>query len=82
MTIKKCDYNRANLVLVRVNECGEEDYWGWWEVSCDDEEDEETLEIWKDHTINKAYREKREERGFYWEDRRGWTSHYFGGWFY
>lgn len=76
MTINKCDYSRANLVLVRVNECGEEDYKGWWYVSCENEDDEEALELWKDFQIQKAYREKREERGFYWEDRRNWYRNY------
>lgn len=62
----------ANMILVMVDECGDE-----VEIDCfniGDDLDEDYIEIWKEMKIDKARQEFEEARGFYFEDRRNWNS--------
>jgi len=59
------------LVLIMVDECGDEVEVNRWHLSGLIDEDE--VEIWKDRKVEKAYTEYPEARGFYWEDQRNWS---------
>lgn len=61
-----------NLILVMIDECGDEVEVDRYTLHLDLDEDE--LEIWKDRKIAKAEERFPEARSFYWEDRRGWNS--------
>lgn len=61
-----------NLILVMVDECGDEVEVDRYTLRLDLDEDE--LEIWKDRKIAKAEERFPEAQSFYWEDRRGWNS--------
>lgn len=77
--IKMCEYDKANLVLVGIDECGDEFYADWWSV-CGDVDDD-LMELWKDTKIAKAHERWPEARGFYFEDRREWYRSFVGGWY-
>ena len=62
----------AKMILVMVDECGEEVEVEQFEIGAD--LDEDYLQIWKDMKIQKAYESYPEARNFYFEDRRGWNS--------
>ena len=59
------------LILIMVDECGDEVEVERYNLHLDLDEDE--LEIWKERKINKACEEYPEARGFYFEDRRAWS---------
>ena len=63
-----------NMILIMVDECGDEVEVERYTVSEDGEFklDEDELEIWKARKIEKAAEDYPEARGFYFEDRRGW----------
>lgn len=59
------------MVLILVNECGEEIEYDRYNIG--DDLDEDYLEMWKSMKIEKAREEYPEARGFYFEDRRSWN---------
>ena len=59
------------MVLIMVDECGDEVEYGRYTLNLDLDEDE--LEIWKGRKIQKAADEYPEARNFYFEDRRDWN---------
>lgn len=65
-----------NMVLIMVDECGDEVEVARYNVSTDGEFalDEDELAIWQERKIRKASEEYPEARGFYFEDRRHWNS--------
>lgn len=76
----------GNMVLVMLDECGDEIEVDRFTLQLDLDEDE--VEIWKDRKIQKASEQYPEARGFYFEDRRGWgraiarmIAEDMGGWF-
>ena len=62
----------GDMVLIMVDECGDEIEVACYNLSLELDEDE--LEIWKERKITKAEREWPEARGFYFEDRRYWKK--------
>lgn len=62
----------TGMILVRIDECGDEQEVGRFDLHLDLDEDE--LEIWKSRKIAKAKERYPEARGFYFEDRRNWNS--------
>lgn len=63
---------RDDMVLIMVDECGDEVEVKRFTIG--DELDEDYLEMWKDMKISKAWDKYPEARGFYFEDRRQWRS--------
>ena len=63
---------RDNMVLIMVDECGDEIVVDRYTIG--DELDEDYLEMWKDVKISKASEMYPEARSFYFEDRRQWQS--------
>ena len=61
-----------NMILVMVDECGDEVEIERFHLSGMIDEDE--LEIWQERKIRKARKEFPEARCFYFEDRRGWND--------
>ena len=61
-----------NMILIMVDECGEESEYERYHLGLDLDEDE--LDIWKERKIEKARDVYPEARGFYWEDRRNWGA--------
>lgn len=61
----------ANMILVMVDECGEEVEYARYTLRLDLDEDE--LEIWQDRKISKAMNDYPEASYFYFEDRRSWN---------
>lgn len=61
-----------NMVLIMVDECGDEAEVARYTLSGLLDEDE--VEIWKDRKIFQAEEDFPEARSFYWEDRRGWNK--------
>jgi len=63
-----------NMILIMVDECGDEVEIERCHVSTEGEfkMDEDELEIWKERKIAKAAEEHPEAQSFYFEDRRGW----------
>ena len=59
-----------NMILVMVDECGDEIEVERFSLQMDLDEDE--LEIWQDRKIAKAGKRFPEAQGFYFEDRREW----------
>ena len=59
-----------NMVLIMIDECGDEVEIDRYALQLDLDEDE--LEIWKDRKVRQASERYPEARGFYWEDRRSW----------
>lgn len=62
--------DNANMILIMVDECGDEVEIDRYTLHLELDEDE--LDIWKERKIDAAYDRFPEARGFYWEDRRGW----------
>lgn len=64
-----------NMILIMIDECGDEVEVARYNVSTDGEFvlDEDELAIWQEHKIDKASQEYPEARGFYFEDRRNWS---------
>lgn len=62
----------ANMILVMVDECGDEVEVDRYTIG--DDLDEDYLEVWKAMKIEKAKEHWEEARGFYFEDRRNWNS--------
>lgn len=62
----------ANMILVMVDECGDEVEVDRYTIG--DDLDEDYLEVWKAMKIEKAKERWEEARGFYFEDRRNWNS--------
>ena len=61
-----------NMILIMVDECGDEIEVRGYKIGND--LDEDYLELWQDMKIEKAREEYPEARGFYFEDRRNWNS--------
>ena len=61
-----------NMILVMVDECGDEVEVERFHLSGMIDGDE--LEIWQERKIRKAREEFPEAIGFYFEDRRNWDS--------
>lgn len=62
----------GNMVLIMIDECGDEVVVDRYNLSMDLDEDE--LEIWQERKIRAAEDRYPEARGFYFEDRRGWNA--------
>lgn len=62
----------ANMILVMVDECGDEIEVDRFTVG--NELDEDYLQIWQSMKIERAREAYPEARSFYFEDRRGWNS--------
>lgn len=62
----------GTMVLIMVDECGDEVELERFELRMDLDEDE--LEVWKDRKIRKAEERYPEARWFYFEDRRNWNA--------
>lgn len=60
------------MVLIMIDECGEEVEYDRYNIGS--ELDEDYLDIWKSMKIEKAREDYPEARGFYFEDRRNWSS--------
>lgn len=63
---------KDNMILIMIDECGEEQEIERYSLSLDLDSDE--LDIWQNRKIEKASEEYPEARGFYFEDRRQWGS--------
>ena len=61
---------KENMILMMVDECGDEIEVDRYGLQLDLDEDE--LDVWKDRKVRQAYERYPEARGFYWEDRRNW----------
>lgn len=61
-----------NMVLIMINECGEEVEYDRYNIG--DDLDEDYLDMWKSMKEEKAREDYPEARGFYFEDRRNWNS--------
>lgn len=61
----------ANMILVMIDECGDEVEVDRFTIG--DDLDEDYLEVWKAMKIEKAKERWEEARGFYFEDRRNWN---------
>ena len=59
------------MVLIMVDECGDEVEVNRFTIG--DDLDEDYIEVWKDKKIADAREEYPEARGFYFEDRRNWN---------
>ena len=62
----------GNMVLIMIDECGDEVELERYTLQMDLDEDE--LQVWKDRKIYKASERYPEARWFYFEDRRGWAG--------
>lgn len=60
----------GEMVLIMIDECGDEIEVKRFRLQLDLDEDE--LEVWKERKIEKAEQDWPEAQGFYFEDRRGW----------
>lgn len=63
---------KDNMILIMVDECGDEVEVKRFHLSGLIDEDE--LEIWQTTKILKAYEEYPEAQNFYFEDRRDWDA--------
>ena len=61
---------KDNMILIMIDECGDEVEVKRFSLSGMIDEDE--LELWQERKIRKAHEEYPEARGFYFEDRRSW----------
>ncbi len=61
-----------NMILIMVDECGDEIEVARFTIG--DELDEDYIELWKTMKIAKYAEQYEEARGFYFEDRRNWNS--------
>lgn len=62
----------ANMVLIRIDECGDEVEVSRFTIG--DDLDDDYIELWKDTKIEKAREQYPEAQGFYFEDRRAWNT--------
>ena len=62
---------KDNMVLIMIDECGDEVEINRFTIG--DDLDEDYIEIWQDKKIADAREEYPEARGFYFEDRRDWN---------
>lgn len=62
-----------NMILIMVDECGDEVEVGAFKVG--DDLDEGYMELWKEQKIEEIEGEYPEAQRFYFEDRRNWNSH-------
>jgi len=62
----------ANMILIMVDECGDEIEVDRYTIGND--LDEDYIEVWKAMKIEKIREEYPEARNFYFEDRRNWNS--------
>jgi len=62
----------ANMVVIIVDECGEEREWNRFTIGND--LDEDYIDLWKAKKIEQAYEDYPEARHIYVEDRRHWNS--------
>jgi len=62
----------ANMILVMVDECGDEVEVDRYTIGND--LDEDYIELWQSMKIEKIREEYPEARNFYFEDRRNWNS--------
>ena len=63
---------KDNMILVMIDECGDEVEIDRFTIG--EELDEDYLDLWEDMKIAKAREEYPEACGFYFEDRRNWAS--------
>lgn len=59
------------MVLIMIDECGDEIEIDRYTLNLDLDEDE--LDLWKERKYSKARERYPEARGFYFEDRRNWN---------
>ena len=62
----------SNMVLILVDECGDEREYDRYTIG--DDLDEDYLMLWKEQKIEEAQEHYPEAQRFYFEDRRGWNS--------
>lgn len=62
---------KDNMVLIMVDECGDEVEVARYTIG--DELDEDYIELWQDKKISDAREEYPEAQRFYFEDRRDWN---------
>lgn len=62
----------SEMVLIMIDECGDEVEVNRYNVG--DDLDDDYMELWKDKKISDARENYPEARGFYFEDRRAWNS--------
>lgn len=62
----------SEMILIMVDECGDEVEVNRYNIG--EDLDEDYLEVWQDMKIAKAREEYPEARRFYFEDRRAWNS--------
>lgn len=62
-----------NMILVMIDECGDEVEIDRFYLDPVLELDEDAVEIWKERKIDKAYEEFPEASHIYIEDRRNWN---------
>lgn len=63
---------RDNMILIMVDECGDEIEVERFTIG--DELDEDYMMLWKEQKIAKYEEQYPEARRFYFEDRRNWQS--------
>lgn len=63
---------KDNMVLIMVDECGDEVEVDRYTIG--DDLDEDYLILWKEQKIEEARKRYAEARKFYFEDRRNWNS--------
>lgn len=63
---------KDNMILVMRDECGDDIEVERFTIGND--LDEDYIDLWKDCKIEKAREEYPEAQGFYFEDRRNWSS--------
>ena len=61
-----------NMILIMVDECGDEIVIGRFNLSGMIDDDE--IELWQERKIRKAMENYPEARYFYFEDRRQWND--------
>ena len=61
-----------NMVMMMIDECGDEVEIGRYKIGKD--LDEDYIDIWKSMKIDKARDEYPEAQRFYFEDRRNWNT--------
>ena len=66
---------KANMVLIMIDECGDEVEVERFTIG--NELDEDYLELWKDKKREEARERYQEARDFYFEDRRNWNRMFY-----
>lgn len=64
--------SNENMILIMIDECGDEIEVGRYTIGND--LDEDYLDIWKDIKIAEVQDSYPEARSFYFEDRRNWNA--------